>query len=187
MLAHSPLHGHKSDRPLRCSLKASFHPSCQSGRPDGGERPSPETEREGRLGPPAAAADGSVSDGRVSTVRSTFDRPNCRRQGTTCSSASRGRREREDDGPQPASATAHVLPSEQGPRALRRGLQPDALRGRPACAPRATARQASTPIFALRSLLQSQSPRHRPRKRVPSSALHPKCRLAKARPEPDFR
>ena len=57
---------------------------------------------------------------------------------------SRGRREREDDGPQPAAAAAHVLPSEQGPRSLRRGLQSDALRARPAFALRATARQART-------------------------------------------
>ena len=40
----------------------------------------------------------------------------------------RGRRERQDHGSQPASEPAHVLPAEQGPRAFRGRVQPDALR-----------------------------------------------------------
>ena len=42
----------------------------------------------------------------------------------------RGRRERQVHGSQPAPEPAHVLPVEQGPRALRGRVQPDALRAR---------------------------------------------------------
>ena len=42
----------------------------------------------------------------------------------------RGRRKRQVHGSQPASEPAHVLPAEQGPRAFRGRVQPDALRAR---------------------------------------------------------
>jgi Resolvase, N terminal domain len=54
----------------------------------------------------------------------------CRRQGYESSNASTKKAERQVYRSQPASEPAHVLPIEQGPRAFRGRVQPDAIRTR---------------------------------------------------------